>query len=82
MKRKHEVIYKENNKFIVDVYPEIDCHIPEAERLANQLCKNKKSVEWTQTFMDAMDYLTCKNGVRILSRSRIIKLEKVFGNLP
>ena len=51
----------------IDHYPEIDCFIPEAERVADQKAKLVGSdKEWNFWFMSAMDDELSKMGLRVL----------------
>jgi len=51
----------------VDHYPEIDQYIPDAVVIANYKCSQKKDpIKWNRNFLDAMDAILYKKGLRIL----------------
>ena len=53
-----------------DRYPEIDCHIKEAEGIADELCNDPSvanfEVTWTRAFTGAMDNILSAKGLRVL----------------
>lgn len=49
-----------------DVYPEIDVHIKPASLEADKIVKDRKSLEWSLAFTEAMNAILVKKGLRVL----------------
>ena len=48
----------------IDVYPEIDQYIPQAEFMASQKHADVDSYKWSACFLDAMDEILKEKGLR------------------
>lgn len=54
-------------QFPIDFYPRVDQHIPEAVTMANQQFNKKQNRDnWDLAFLDAMDAILHKAGLRVL----------------
>ncbi|RLC23034.1 MAG: hypothetical protein DRH93_08375 [Deltaproteobacteria bacterium] len=61
-RRRHKTT---GGDFKIDIYPEIDRYIPDAELEANMGVKADKTLSWNTLFNDAMDRILKQKGLRV-----------------